>query len=173
MFLKYRQSVGGESLDRQTIRDAVHLEEVHAKQRNAPRALPQRGQMDRTHVNSVIEVFAEPSRSSQLLQRLVSRADQPEINLPQRPSAEPLHLMVLQHTQQLGLQRQRKRRNLVQKKRASIGQLNLSRSRLRRPGKRSALAAKQLRLNQILRQCRAIESNIRLIGSPAQRDNRS
>src|SRR5271170_2797197 len=172
MFFKHRQSVPSKSLQRQTIRDAMHLQEVLAKQRNISRALPQRGQMNRYHMNSVIEILAEPSRASHLLQRLVRRADEPEIDLSQCASAKPLHLMVLQHAQQLGLERQRKRRNLVQEKRASMRQLNLAWPRLRRSGKGPTLTSEQLRLDQVLRQSRAIEANVRLVRSPAERDNR-
>ena len=76
-------------------------------------------------MDTVVEVFAEFAGARHLFQRLIGGADEPEIDLAALPPTQPLHLPVFEHAQQLGLQRQGQGGNLIQKKGAGVGQLNL------------------------------------------------
>ena len=165
MFLQHRQRIGGETLQGQAIRPAVNLKKVFAQKRYVGDAFAQRWKMNGYDVNPIVEVFTETPRPRHLFQRLVGGRDKPEVDSARGASAQALNLVILKHAQQLGLQGQRKRRNLVQKKRAAIGQFNVARPRFGGPGKRAALAAEQLRLDQILWQRRAVQPDEWLVGS--------
>jgi hypothetical protein len=70
--------------------------------------------------------------------------------------AEPLDLAFLQRPQQLGLQGRLEVADLVQEQRATVGQLEAPRARLRRPGERPLLVAEQLALDEARRQGRTV-----------------
>ena len=72
-------------------------------------------------MNAVEEIFAESPGSHHLFEWLVGGADEPEVDLAMIASSQPLHLVIFQNAQQLGLQRHCQSRDLVQKKRAAIG----------------------------------------------------
>ena len=67
-------------------------------------------------------------------------------------SAEPRELAVLQHLQQLGLQRSAHLADLVEEHRAVIGELELPGLVLDGAGERAALETEELRLEQLGRQ---------------------
>ena len=92
--------------------------------------------------------------------------------LRKRAPAEPLNLGGLkQRAQQLGLQGHGESCYFIQKKRAAVGELDLPRARFGGSGKSATLAAEQFRLNEILRQCGAVQANIWLICAAAQSDD--
>ena len=76
--------------------------------------------------------------------------------------AERLDRPLLQHAQQLGLRRQRHLGDLVEQQRAAVGRLEAAVAALDRAGERAALVAEQLRLEQRLRERRAVDGDERL-----------
>src|SRR5207302_3461313 len=72
------------------------------------------------------------------------------------PSAELLHFALLKHAQQLGLQRERNVADLVEEDRSAFGQLEFSGTRIDAGG-HAALDAEELRLEQRLGQCGAVD----------------
>ena len=82
--------------------------------------------------------------------------------------ANALQLSTLQKAQHLGLQRHRHLANLVEKQCPAVRRFNPPGARLHRPGKRSARMAEQLRLQQRLRDRRAVQHRKRPRRSQAQ-----
>ena len=80
-------------------------------------------------------------------------------------AAEPRELAVLQHLQQLRLQRQLHLADLVEEHRAVVGELELARLVLDGAGERAALEPEQLRLEQLGRQRRAVDLDERLVAA--------
>ena len=84
------------------------------------------------------------------------------------PAAQPLYLPVFEHAQQLGLQWKGQGRDLIQKKGAGVGQLNLPWFRIAGAGKGAPFVAEELRLDQVLGQCCAIQADEWLVPSAAE-----
>jgi uncharacterized protein YoaH (UPF0181 family) len=81
-------------------------------------------------------------------------------------------LALLQHSQQLGLQRGRHLANLIEQQRAAVGKLQDAGAIGQRPGERSALVTEQLRLHQLRRNRRAVhlhERRVRALAVPVNR----
>ena len=112
-------------------------------------------------MDTVVEIFAEPSGADHLLQRLMGCADEAEVDLAVGAAAQTLHLAVFQNAQQLGLQVHRQSGDLVQEKRAFVGQLDLARTRLCGSGKGAAFAAEEFRFDEVLRQGCAVEADMK------------
>src|SRR5271168_3017580 len=144
----------------------MNAQKVVRQQGDIPSSLTQWRQLDRHHVNSVVEVLTEFARARHLFQWLVGGADQPEIDLPGLASTQPLHLPVFEHAQQLGLQWHGEGGDLIEKKRTAVRQLNLPWFGLVGAGEGAPLVTEELRLDQVLRQSRAVQADERL-ASPA------
>src|SRR5208283_2790178 len=125
VFLKGSKRIGGQPLNGQSVGQAMELEKVIAKQGNVANAFAQRRQMNRNHVNAIVKVLTKAPGADHLLERLVGGANEPKIDLAMGAPAQALHLVVLKNAQQFGLQRSRQRGNLIEKERASVGQLDL------------------------------------------------
>ncbi len=97
----------------------------------------------------------------------VGRADQPEVHLDEAIAADRPVLALLQHAQQLGLQQQRHLADLVEHQRAAGGQLEQADLVAGRAGERALLVAEQLRLDQLLRQRRAVDLDERALRAAA------
>ncbi len=141
VLLQRRQRVGVDSLYWCSVSRAVNLEKMFAKQRDVSRSLPEGRKLNRYHVDAIVKILAKPARSHHLLQRLIGCADKAKIDLTKCSAAQTLDVMILEHAQKLGLQRQRKRCDLIQKQRApsaisicpgrdSVAPVNAPRSRL-------------------------------------------
>ena len=87
-------------------------------------------------------------------------------------AAEARELAVLQHLEQLGLQRQAHVADLVEEHRAVVGELELAGLVLDRAGERAALEAEQLRLEQLGRQRGAVHLDERLVAPERRRAQR-
>ena len=97
------------------------------------------------------------------LEIAVGRGDDAHVDADVLPSAEPGELAVLQHLQQLGLQRRAHLADLVEEHRPVIGELELAGLVLDGAGERAALEAEELRFEQLGRQRRAIDFHERAI----------
>ena len=141
MLLQYQQRIIGEALDRDPVRAAVDLEKVLAQHGDVSDALTQGRQIDRHNVDAVVQVLAKTARAGHFFERFVGGAEQAEIDLPQSPAAQPLHLVVFEDAQQFGLQGQGERCDFVEKQRAVIGQFYLPGPGFGRTGKGAFLTA--------------------------------
>ncbi|CAJ6550943.1 Uncharacterized protein conserved in bacteria [Burkholderia pseudomallei] len=89
-------------------------------------ALAQRRRMDRQHVQPVIKVRAKAPFRDERRQFGRRRRDDPHIRAHDPVRADRLELLVLQHAQQLALQRHRHVADFVEKERAAVGKLELA-----------------------------------------------
>ena len=120
------ERIGVEALVRQAAapRDVVgqrldqRLEVAHA--------LAQRGQADGQHVEAVVQVGTEGARGHHRGQLAAGGRDDAHVDALHVVAAERLHLLLLQHAQQLGLQGARHVADLVEEQRAAVGELELA-----------------------------------------------
>ena len=80
-------------------------------------------------------------------------------------AAEAHELALLEHAQQLGLDRRRHLADLVEEQHAAVGLLDASRLGGDRAGERAALVAEQLRLEQLVGQRRAVDRDERPVAA--------
>ena len=92
-----------------------------------------------------------------LLQVTVGGGDDADIHPQGLIAADPLHLPLLEDTQQLGLERGAAFTNLIEEQGAAIRQLKTSFTLTHRPGKGAFLMAEQFAFQQGVRQRRAVK----------------
>src|SRR6185503_15956652 len=78
-------------------------------------------------------------------------------------AAHALELLFLEDAQELGLQVGRDLADLVQQERAAVGELEATLAHLVRAGEGAALVTEELRLEQLLRQRRAVHADERTV----------
>ena len=115
------------------------------------------GQLDRDDVEPVEEVLLEPAVGHHLPEVAVGGGDDAHVDALGPLGAERLELALLQHAQQLRLQRRAHRPDLVEEDRAAVGQRELALLGRGRAGERAADVAEQLRLEQRLGNRRAVD----------------
>ena len=112
------------------------------------------------HLEAVVEILPKEPLFHQLPQILVGGGNKTEINFFLGCGANSGDIFVLQGEQQLSLGGQGEGVDLVQKKCASMGRLNHPHfPGLICPGKRPFLIAEQLRLDEVFRECGAVEGD--------------
>jgi hypothetical protein len=121
-------------------------DEVLDQRRNVFAAFPERRDLDRDDVQAIEEIVLEPAVGDHLAQVAIGGGDDADVDALRPLGAERLELPLLQHPQQLGLQRRAHRRDLVEKDRAAVRQRELPALGRRRAGERAADVAEQLRL---------------------------
>ena len=104
----------------------VLRDEVIDEHRDVLAPLAQRRNVDRDDVQPVVEILLEPAVGDHLPQVAVGRGDHPHVDLLRALGAERLELALLQHAQQLRLQRRAHRADLVEEDRAAVGQRELA-----------------------------------------------
>ena len=123
--------------------------------------------MNVEHAESIEQVLAKVAALNGFAQIAVRRGDDTDVRLQQACPPEPLELALLQNAQELGLRGEAHFGDLVEKEHAARRELHLPGLCLLRAGERAALVAKQLRLEQLLGQCGAIQRDER--PAPARR----
>ena len=113
----------------------------------------------------MIQVGAKAPLHHLLTQVAVGGRQHPHINPQAAIVADALNIAILQHPQQLGLERQRKLANFIEEQRPVVRHFKFTAAVADRPGKRPFDVAKQLALRHALRQGRAVEIDQR-IGRP-------
>jgi hypothetical protein len=94
---------------------------------NVFNAFAKRGYPDGEHVQPIEEIGAEGAAPDHLLEVLVGRGDHPHVDRRRAASAaQPLDLLLLERSQELGLQLQRQVADLVQEQRAAVRSLKSS-----------------------------------------------
>ena len=124
------------------------FEEVHRQQRDVLGPVAERRQVDPDHVQAVEEVGAEPAHLDLVLQPLVARGDDPDVDLDRLGPADPLERARLEHAEQLRLHRRRDVADLVEEQGAAVGELEPPFLAPIGAGERAPLVAEQLALEQ-------------------------
>ena len=116
--------------------------------------LPQRRQVNRHHVQPVVQVLAEVVLVDLLQQVAVAGGDDARVDADRLRVADALELALLQHAQQLDLQLGRGGVDLVEENRAGVGRLEAAGAVVDRAGERAANVAEQLAFQQAFAQTR-------------------
>ena len=130
-------------------------------------ALPERRQVHVEDAQPVEEIVAEPAGRHLGRQIAVGGGDEPDIGLERRGPPDPLELSLLQHAEQLDLDRGGELADLVEEERAVGRQLEAPGLLPVRPGEGAALVAEQLGLEQRVGQRRAVDRHEGAVGARA------
>ena len=129
--------------------------------------LGQRGQVDRDHVQAVVQVLPKAAGLHIGRQVAVGGRHQAHVDLDLALPAQSHQRALLQRAQQLGLHGQRQLANLVQKDGAAVGLLKPARTGCAGAGECAFFIAKQLRLEQRIRNGRAVDLDEGPVAPPA------
>ncbi len=99
------------------------------------------------------------------MQQTVGGGQNAQIELQGAPATDPLHLALLQHAQNLGLQRQRHLGNLIEQQGATVGLLEFARLALVGAGEGALLMAEQRRFEHVLGNGGAVDRDEGLAGT--------
>jgi hypothetical protein len=119
--------------------------------------LPERRQGDADHVQAEEEILAERSVADGHLEIAVRRSEDADVDPDIMATAEPSELAVLQHLQQLGLQRRQHFADFVQEHRAVVRELELARFVLDRAREGAPFEAEEFGLEQLRWQRGAVD----------------
>ncbi|MNQ67409.1 hypothetical protein D3C85_819310 [compost metagenome] len=138
---------------------AVLLNEMPCQRKNVARPLAQRGQRQMHHVQPVEQVFAEMAGGHCVLQPHVGRGHHAHVDRHALARAQAHHFSLLQHAQQLHLDRQWQVADLIEEERAAVGCLEPSSLGRERAGKGAFLMAEELALDQALGEGAAVHGH--------------
>src|SRR5688572_20875929 len=99
------------------------LQKMLGEQNDVVAALPKRGDANRDRVDPVKEVLPEGTDPDPLVEVLVGRGNQPEVDRDRAAAADALDLPAFERPKQLRLNARRERSHLVQEERASVREL--------------------------------------------------
>src|SRR5262249_11149881 len=136
---------------------AKRLGEVLDQEGDVFPALPQRRQQDRENIEAVVEVASKLSLLYHLQQVSVGGGHQPHVYSLRAFASQGLEFLVLENPQQLGLQGKRDVAHLVEEKRPGVRQLESAQFLGDGAGEGALLVPKQLTLEQIEWNRRAVE----------------
>ena len=148
--------IGRQCRLRQAERLAIQADEVLGQRQDVSGALAQRRQVDVRDAQAVIQVRAKALRLHRAAQVDVGRGQQAHIQRNRPARAHAHHLALLQHAQQLYLERRRQVADLVEEQRAAIGRLEPAGARLLGAGEGAGLVAEQLGIDQRLAESAAV-----------------
>jgi hypothetical protein len=117
------------------------------------------GNLQRKDVEAVVEVLAEAPGRHLLRHVAVAGGQHADVERDRLLAADALHLALLQHAQQLGLQAERHFRNLVEQQRAALGLLELAGLGRLGAGERALLVAEQGGFEQVVGNRRAVDGD--------------
>ena len=149
------------------------LREVLHERRNVIGPLAQRRIENRKDVEAIVEIAAELLVGDHLREIAVGCRDEPDVDADGAGAAQPLELLLLQHTQELRLQLERDVADFVEEQRAAVRQLEPA--DLLRDGarERAFLVSEELALEQPRWNRGAVELDERSRSAAAQVVNRS
>jgi hypothetical protein len=147
----------GRNIDGAPILRVRRPQEVIDEGGNLVAPLTQRRDPDLDHVQPVIEVLTEAPGADLDLEIAVRGRQDADIRVEDPLAAHARELAVLQYVEKLRLKADRDLADLVEHERALRGQFELARLVAIRARERAPLMAEQLRLEQFLRQRRAID----------------
>ena len=141
------------------------LQEDLGQRQDVLAPLAQRCDVDLEHVEPVVEVEPERAALHAGFEVAIGGGDQAHVGLQRARASHPLELARLEHAQQLGLHQRAHLRDLVEEQRAARRLLDAPDLGGGGAGERALLVAEQLRLEQLLRQRRAVDRDERLAGA--------
>ena len=142
-------------------------EELVREQLDVVRALAQRRQVDLHHGETIVEILAQLAVGDRLLEVLVRRGDDADVDVDLLLAAEPANLPRLERAQQLHLDVRRHLGHLVEEDRAAARHLERARLLVGRAGEGALLVPEQLVLENLLGQRGAVEREERALGAIA------
>ncbi len=145
----------------------VFFQEMIGQQQHVGLALPQRRHVDGKDVQAVVEIAPEGAVFDRVFQVLIGGGDDAHVGLDGLVAAHPLEFFLLEHPQQPHLDVQADGADLVQKKRAFVGQFEFAQLLLDGAGKRSFFVAEQLAFDEVLGQGRAVDLDEGAVGALA------
>src|SRR5260370_40508173 len=122
----------------------INLDKMFHQRRNIFPALPQRWQRDRKHIQPVVEIAAKFVALHHFDQIPVGRGYEPNVHLVSPSAAQALELLLLQDTQQFGLQGLRNIAHFVDEQRPSVRQFETANLLRYGSGERASLVAEKL-----------------------------
>src|SRR5262249_29876100 len=128
-------------------------------------SLPQRSQVNLKAVDAVQEVGAERTIGKHGFEIPIGSGDDAHVNLDFTHSTDAEKRARLNRAEQLCLQAGGQLRDLVEKKGATIGQLDQSELAGLGPGKRACLVSEQFRFQQCLLKCSTVKIDKRGLGA--------
>ena len=131
-------------------------------------ALPQRRQIDRHHVEPIVQILAETARIDLVLQILVRRRHDARVHLARLAGADALELLLLQDAQHLDLEFRTHARDFVEEDGAAVGRLETAGLVLDGAGERPLDVAEQLAFQQALGQGAAVDADVGAVGAAAE-----
>src|SRR3712207_1532347 len=165
----FRSHVAGPVVVDQTLarlrRDARHLplelravlrREVRGEQGHVLAPLAQRRHLEGDDVETVVQVLPECALAHGLFQIPVRRRDDSHVHAYRARAADALERSLLQDAQELRLKHGRQLADFVEEERAAVRDFELALLLRERARERAALVPEQLRLQQSLRQRRAV-----------------
>ena len=152
--VSWRSASGLQRFERDIHLRADLFQEIIDKERDIFRSFPERGKLDRHHVQPVKEVFPKFLLAHLFFQVLVGGRHDPDIHGDVLIAAGPGYLLFLQDPQDLGLQVEGHVADLVEKDGAAIGLFELAQLPFYRPGKGPLFKAEQLAFQEFLREWR-------------------
>ena len=137
------------------------LQDVVDQERDIIEPLAERGQLDRDHVEAIVQILAEPAGGDRLGQVEVRGGEDAAVGADDVGPADPLERPVLEHAEQLGLHAQGKLADLVEEERSPFGLLEPPFLLPVGAGEGAPLVAEELALQQRLGQGRAVDRDQR------------
>ena len=142
------------------IEPGVALDEVLGQERDLLGALAQRRHLDLDHVEAVVEILAEAPGGHGLLDVLVGGGQHAHVHLDGVAAAHAGELPVLEHVQELALERRVEIADLVEEDRAVVGGLELAHLEGMGPREGPALVAEELGFEQLARHRGAVDLDV-------------
>ena len=138
----------------------VAIEEEEHQGLDVLAALAQGGQVDRHHVEPVVQILAEPAGLDFLEEVAIGGGDDPGVDLLGVVVADPLELAFLQDAEQLDLELGRGAVDLVEEDAAGVRRLEPAGSVVDGAGERALDVAKQLAFQQAFGQGAAVDPDV-------------
>src|SRR5262245_59550428 len=154
---EYLQHLRGDYVGGALVTVAQLLGHEFGQQRDVFAAFAQRGQFDVYDVQAIEQVFAQFAALHGFERVFVGGRQDAHVHGDLFRAAEPPHLAVFEHAQQLRLQHHRHLGDLVQKERARVGQLETALAFGYRAGEGAALVAEEFRFHQRLGDGRTVD----------------
>ena len=142
-------------------RPAIHRGELQQEELDQLRdlftPLAQGRHVDFDHLQAIVEVFAEGAGAHHRVEVAIGRRDHPHVDVDGAIAAQLGELAILQHMENLGLQRLRHLADFVEQDGAVLRELELADAGGGGAGEGAALVPEQLAFEQFGRQGRAVD----------------
>ena len=139
------------------------------ERRDVLAALAQRRQADRKDAQAVVQILPEPSRLDLVLEATVRRRDHAHVDGPGAGVADGPDLALLEHAQELRLERAARLADLVEEERAAVGDVEEALPVGDGAGEGAAAVAEELALEDALGERRTVDRHEEPVAPVARR----